>query len=87
MENKENICSKCRHFDRFYIKGVKRYNAIEYGWCCKKVGITETRDTCDNYARKVKSHNSESSIRYVLSDMLTDISEIRCILLDEDENE
>lgn len=81
-------CINCRYFDRFYIKGVKRYNSVNYGWRCKKVNVVETLESCGEYMLETRTYKSKRAIYAVLSDLLTGISAIRNILQDgKNENE
>lgn len=88
MSNNTNKCKRCKYFYVFYTRGIKRYSATEYGWCRKNVRIAEQNEKCEQYLYKGKQQTSKRFTRLILSDMLTDLSEIRSVLQGEkDENE
>lgn len=51
--NKE--CFRCRYFDRYYTKGVKRYNRTKFGRCSVRAEIVGNHDTCQAYVIKSRS--------------------------------
>ncbi len=73
-------CYICRHFDRLYIKGNKRYNATKYGYCRVHGKTVQIHEICEKFAKKLYSKKSNKAIRNYLNDLLTEISEVRKVL-------
>ena len=81
MEN-ETIkqCDTCKNFDRYYTRGVKQYNKTKYGHCCKKVESVNIHETCEKYENRGKSKIEKKQVLYCLNRLLADISAIRLII-------
>lgn len=77
-------CYQCKNFDRFYTKGVKRFNKTTLGWCCKKGCEVGSGNSCgDAYAHRAPTTKIKSLTKYYLSDLLTQISAIRELIEEE----
>lgn len=83
MDRNNIQCSGCRFCDRYYIKGVKEFKKINYGWCCQRRCTVEVHESCQKFERNVKKVKSKRLLRCYLSDILTEISEIRKIIEEE----
>lgn len=84
METKKEKCYNCRQFQRYYVKGTKKFNKIAIGRCCSKDETVGACDTCDKW--KMKSVcNVAWSAKHTLNDILTDISAIRQIIEERQE--
>ena len=77
MADKCNLCYRCRYFDRYYIKGVKSFNPTPCGWCCHAAAEVRADGGCEKYAAKKKTKLHEATIRRCLSDILTELSELK----------
>lgn len=84
MEN--NQCFRCVFFSRYYTKGVRNFNRTKLGWCTVKRDTVKSDGNCDRYDSKPYMGKPSKSIWRALSDLLTQISEIRAII-EEDKNE
>ena len=80
MEKKKKKCFRCRFLDRYYVKGEKRYKRTEFGWCCIKRAEVRVREGCERFAFRLPSANSNRRLRCYLSDILTELHELRCFL-------
>ncbi len=76
-------CFKCRNSDRYYIRGEKRFNRIELGWCCDKCESVNAESCCGNFAVKSPCKKSERILAASLSGILTELSELRNIIEEE----
>ena len=87
MENDKNECFRCQNFDRYFTKGVKRFNEAKCGWCCKKTDVVNIHDSCSLFVLKTHSRKRVRLLCYYLNDILTEISEIRYMIEGEQNNE
>lgn len=87
MEYKCSECYRCKHFLRYYTKGVKQHNKTAFGWCCQKTDSVEIHGTCENFALNPRRKKSRKLLGYYLGNLLTEISSIRMILEEEDSEE
>ena len=79
MEIRKGRCYNCREFQRYYVKGTKRFNKIKLGRCCKKDETVRACDTCDKW--KMKSVGDVTWVaKHTLNNILLDISAIRQII-------
>ncbi len=86
MADKCNLCYRCRYFDRYYTKGAKSFNKTPYGWCCQAAAEVRADGGCEKYAAKKKTKLHEATIRRCLSDILTELSELKKVV-ESDERE
>lgn len=86
MADKCNLCYRCRYFDRYYIKGTKSFNPTPCGWCCQAVAEVRADGGCEKYAAKRKTKLHEATICRCLSDILTELSELKKVV-ESDERE
>ena len=87
MENGKEKCSTCRHWDRYYTKGVKRYNKTGCGWCCKKQENVTAHESCEEYVKTYHYRTSKYAIKRCLNDILTEITSIRTVIEDAEDEE
>ena len=78
-----NKCSQCKHFDRYYVKGVKRFNKTDFGWCTKKHECVSFRDCCERYEAGVRYRGISRRAKVYINDLLTEISAIRMVIEEE----
>ena len=87
MENKKEQCFMCRNFDRFYTKGTRNFNKTKTGLCFKKGETVDIHGNCEKFLLRVPRRLPPKYLRYCLSDMLTELSEIRKMLETEGEGD
>ena len=89
MEGDGSKCYNCKYFDGYYTKGTVRYDKTKLGWCFKNHCIVKTQETCEHYVYRPRTRKSSRALKMHLSDILTELSEIRKVLEeehDDDEN-
>ena len=80
----DNRCSQCKHFERYYIKGVKRFNKTNFGQCTQKRDIVNIHDCCERYKAGVRDRDiTDRRVKVSLNDLLTEISAIRQVIEEE----
>ena len=87
MEEKRHKCYKCKHFNRYYIKEVKRFSKIKFGWCCKACGSVDAYGCCEKFVCNSRRKIIPELVQTSLNDLLTEISVIRNIIEEELNNE
>ena len=88
MEESFKKCYMCKRFDRFYTKGSKQYNRTKYGWCSEQTGIIDSNgEGCERFAKRPKQDRRDCMVTYYLSDILSEITEIRKVLEDEEQGD
>ena len=84
----KNKCDRCRNFDRYYIRGVRRFDMTELGWCRATGNTVKTQDCCGRFAEKREEQKPRRAVEVCLNNILADISAVRSILEEEkQENE
>ena len=87
MENKCGKCFRCRYFERYYTKGVKKFVMTDLGACYQRGReAVNKHDGCESYEPRQYKVRSNRLLRCVLSDILTQISEVRK-MIEAEENE
>ncbi len=79
MKEENKKCSRCRMLNRYFVKGVNHLHATEFGLCFEKREIVTVHDTCERFQLKVYKRFNHG-LRYKLSGLLAEISEIRNII-------
>lgn len=46
-------CSNCRHHVTYYEKCAACFYRLKVGFCYKKRSVTENRETCEKWERKI----------------------------------
>jgi len=85
METSGKQCYNCKYLDRYYTKETKHYRSTQYGWCCKTCGNRNIHESCESYASKPRQKRCNFAIKHCLNDILTELSEIRNLIGEEDE--
>lgn len=83
MLDSNKQCFRCKKFDRYYVRGVRQFNRTDFGRCCEKQDSVNMHDCCDQFVAKTVRKMPKKMLSYCLSDLLTDISEIRKVIEDE----
>ena len=86
MENDNRKCRKCHYFDRYYTKGIKRFNGTQIGRCRKKGEQVGGNDACEQFSVKHNYASRSRCLRVSVNDLLTELTAIRKALeAEEDE--
>ncbi len=82
-------CFRCRNFDAYYTRGVKRFDKTKYGWCSKLQESVNIHNTCSMYTKKLSNKKDKYIIGHYLNTMLSEIMEIHKVLIavSEEEND
>ena len=83
METESKKCYRCKNLDRYYTKEVKRFCKTKFGWCSEKQDTVQIQGCCDKFIFNPKSKKSNRMICHYLNDLLTEISEIRKVIEEE----
>lgn len=83
MENPNCKCYMCKYCYKYYTKGVKKFNRTKFGWCRMNGKVVCLQDRCEKYVSRPVRNKYHDNLKYYLSGMLTEISEIRQILEEE----
>lgn len=75
-----NRCSKCKHFDRYYTKGVTHFNKTVFGWCTKKHESLNVHDCCERYEAGTRTRGISRRAKICINDLLTEITAIRNVI-------
>ncbi len=77
-------CSQCKHFERYYTKGVKRFNKTAYGRCTQKRDCVSIHDCCERYKAGARDRGiTNERVKVCLNDLLAEISAIRMVIEEE----
>lgn len=80
MESKQEICLYCRWLDRYYTRELKHFQATAYGRCRKNMLSVEIHESCDGFQKKPVQKRCSFLLEVSLSQLLTELSELRKIL-------
>ena len=83
MDGESKQCYMCRNFERYYTKGVKQYSRTKFGYCREKRDNVGIHECCDKYGYRQHAKRTDGSALKYLSDLLTEISELRNVIEDE----
>ncbi len=79
MENKQ--CYMCGRFSRYYTKGVKSFEQTKCGLCLESKSSVNIHESCQNFVLKARTDSRRGKlIKYYLSDLLTQLTEIRKLI-------
>ncbi|MDE6613642.1 MAG: hypothetical protein K2K28_03720 [Clostridia bacterium] len=87
MENKNKRCYRCKHFQRYYTKGTKKFDQTKYGRCCEKSDTVSSCDTCDKWKGKSSYKYIKWAAQKALNDILIDIKAIRQVIEEAQKDE
>ncbi len=83
MDSTGKQCYRCKLFERYYTKGIKQFNRTKLGWCCQKREIVPFDSFCERFLTRPLGKRRKRLIGICLSELLTEISQIRTIIEDE----
>ena len=87
-ETQKNLCYRCKHIDKFYVKEIKRYVPFGMGWCSVRQETVDIHDGCEKFCLRQLNRKNKKLIYNALNSILTDLSAIRQIIEEEQkENE
>lgn len=84
MGSENKNCRDCKYFSRYYTKEEKRFERTKCGWCCKAGKTVNSGEGCEKFERRGK-RKEEWLLRQYLSDILTELTELRKIIEAEHE--
>ena len=70
-------CYLCRYFQRYYIKGTKLFTRTKIGWCGEKHENVSSTCGCKEFKFRPNLKYPPDLALLQLSDILTQITEIR----------
>lgn len=85
LENEPNLgrCFKCIHFNKYYTRGVRKFNECKFGWCGIYHDHKKLMDNCPNYRFRRKLPIHQTNIMFELSNLLTELEQIEQILKED----
>lgn len=86
MENQNARCYRCGHCERFYVQAVKQFDKSDCGWCSVRRTVVNIHDGCDRFRLKPLRGKDRKRIERCLNDMLTEMSQLR-MLIEECDND
>ena len=87
-EGKNKSCARCGNFQRYYIKGLRRFEKSEYGYCKQSRQIVCREGSCECWKSAAKGRAvSKRAASRALSEIFSDISALRQIFEEEAEEE
>lgn len=88
MDLKGQKCFRCEKFRRYYVKGVNKFEATDYGQCVVKNQTVNCEGSCPSYRFKKSKPRNLLLLNLALNGLLTQLTEIRKTLEEErNENE
>lgn len=78
---KQKHCTYCGRFERYYIKGTRRFELTKFGFCYLQNKIVCNTFCCESYipgSRKV--YLREKAICRALREILSELSSVRQIM-------
>ena len=86
MEEKNKACVRCKHYQRYYLKGKKKFNATKFGRCRRRNESVSNCNSCEEFSIKIYRIKPYEYIESYLDWLLAEISTIRMIIeANEDE--
>lgn len=83
MTDDNEKCRVCKAFERFYIKGDKRFKPVDSGLCRETRTMVNVKDSCEKFAQRRIGRRLHGRTRYYLNELLLQITALRC-LMEED---
>lgn len=81
-------CSNCRHHVTYYEKCAACFYRLKVGFCYKKRSVTENRETCEKWERKIPAAEKTLHVKAaetVLKNMSSHLAMIAQILSEDAE--
>lgn len=73
-------CYNCKHFERYYVKQMIKFEKTKFGRCCLLGNNVNVHDCCQNYVFKPRTKKINGFIQIQLNDILTELTTLRNIL-------
>ena len=86
MEKSNYECYNCRNFQRYFVKKKTEFVRTKFGFCCEKQGNVGVHGKCEQFKYKQILYSFDSSVKYKLDELLSQLSVLR-MLLEEEERE
>ena len=89
MKEEDKVCARCKYFQRYYKKGVKRFISTSVGFCCHFNKQMPVMKNCENFSPTKYSKKSYEVIRMYLDLILSELETMQKTIeaeVDEQEN-
>ena len=80
MTKQKISCVRCRYLTRYYRKGKTCFRPTGLGWCMRRKSHVGTDEHCEDFRERPHRTTPPLFIRVCLSDLLTEISELRKLI-------
>lgn len=80
-------CYCCKYFQRYYLKKKIQFVRSEHGYCFAIAENVIAEDYCERFERKEKRYPVNSMVRGRLDTLLKEITTLRCMLQEEQQEE
>ena len=82
-----NKCNRCKQFDRYYTRGVTRFDKTEIGRCYATGNDVSAQGSCAEFTAKTPVKRTRYAIELCLNKIMTDISAVRNMIEESDDGE
>ncbi len=83
----DNKCKRCKQFDRYYTRGVTRFDKTEIGRCYATGDDVSAQGSCNKFTSKTPVKRTRYAIELCLNNIMTDISAVRNMIEESDDGE
>lgn len=87
MDTKGKRCYTCGHFQRYYTKGIKKFDNTKFGRCCVKDAAVSSCNSCEHWKNRPPQRHIKWASLKALNDILIDIKAIRQVIEDAMEDD
>lgn len=77
-------CCWCKHFCRYYTKGLTDFKACPIGLCGKRQDIVKAADGCEEFSRRLRRVHHSAALKRRLNDILINLTAIRKFVEEEE---
>ncbi|RXZ61874.1 hypothetical protein ESZ91_05665 [Candidatus Borkfalkia ceftriaxoniphila] len=84
-EEQKNRCFRCENFDAYYIKKARDFKRAKFGYCAVQQKVVLNFESCKSYQLKRGWRSSKKAATMALNEILAEISAIRQVLRDNEE--
>lgn len=83
MQEETKQCCGCRHFVRYYTKGIRHYLMAEAGLCIKMQCVVKPQESCDNFSLKSDCGKPSKGLLDKISGLFSQIKELSRLIEEE----
>ena len=80
MENENNQCSRCSHFNRYYTKGIRHYLSAEAGYCGKRKCDVKPKECCEYFLCIPAYKKPSKGLLERINNLITQIAELSSMI-------